>query len=145
MQTIPSVNIGALSAWYQLTHREDYKRIVPATYTILNNMRKNMAAMIAAREMFEYYIKNKELTLKTVLNGINKDTAEKLYSDPLYGIGSNVTLVEWIKPAMEKKPRNNPMYSEIQNHFGLTSQEMATIFDPNSMLIKLTALMQRIF
>ena len=68
-------------------HREDYKRIVPVTYTILNHMRENMAAMIAAREMYEFYIKDKKLTLRTVLKGISSITAEKLYTDPLYGMG----------------------------------------------------------
>ena len=143
MTTVPTVNIGALSAWYQLTHREDYKRLVPATYSILNHMKQNMAAMIAAREIHEYYIKDKEMTMKTVLKGISPETAEKLYSDPLYGMGNNVTLKEWIKPAMDKKPRDNPKYAEIQQHFGLSGTEMSLIYDSNSMLIKLTALIQR--
>lgn len=56
---------------------------------------------------------------------------------------SNVTLAEWVKPAMAKKPRNHPKYAEIQQHFGLSGAEMSIIFDPNSMLLKLTALMQR--
>lgn len=87
METVASVNVGALSAWYQLTHREDYKRIVPVTYSILNHMKQNMAAMIAAREIFDYYIKDKAMTLRTVLKGIEAETAEKLYTDPLYGMG----------------------------------------------------------
>ncbi len=144
MLTVPMANIGALSAWYQLTHREDFKRIVPATYTILNNMKQNMAAMIAAREMHEYYIKDKAMTMRTVLKDINPETAEKLYKDPLYGMGNNATLIEWVKPAMDKKPRNHPKYAEIQQHFGLSSTEMSLIYDPNSMLIKLTALMQHL-
>lgn len=44
---------------------------------------------------------------------------------------------------MVKKPRNHPKYAEIQQHFGLSGAEMGIIYDPNSMLMKLTALMQR--
>lgn len=50
-------------------------------------MRENMPSLIAAREMFEFYIKDKKLTLETVLKGISSETAEILYKDPLYGFG----------------------------------------------------------
>lgn len=80
---MPTLNVGALSAWYQLTHREDYKRVVPVTYSILNHMRENMPALIAAREMHEFYLKDKNLTLGTVFKGIAPETAEILYNDPL--------------------------------------------------------------
>ncbi len=87
METVATVNVGALSVWYQLTHREDYKRIVPVMYSILSHMKQNMAAMIAAREMFDYYIKDKAMTLRTILKSFTPEIAEKLYTDPLYGLG----------------------------------------------------------
>lgn len=55
----------------------------------------------------------------------------------------NTTLTEWVFPALEKKPRLHPKYLEIQQHFGLSGTEMSLIYDPNSMLLKLTTLMQR--
>jgi hypothetical protein len=55
----------------------------------------------------------------------------------------NTTLTEWVFPALEKKPRTHPKYAEIQQHFGLSGTEMAIIYDPSSMLLKLTSLMQR--
>ena len=46
-------------------------------------MRENMPALIAAREMHEFYLKDKNLTLGTVFKGIAPETAEILYNDPL--------------------------------------------------------------
>lgn len=46
---------------------------------------------------------------------------------------------------MDKKIKNNTMYIELQQHFGLSGTEMAIIYDPNSMLMKLVALMQRTY
>ena len=136
---INQVNIGALSAWYQITHRENYKRIYALLYNIISDMKSNIASTMAAREMYEYYFKDKTLVMRTILYSI--PNAESIYSDQYYGMGNNVTLYYWVLPALARKPNTHPMYIFLQSQFGLDPSTMARLYDPNSMLMRLILLM----
>ena len=145
MKLVHTVNIGALSAWYQYRHREDYKRLVPLMYTIMDDMLTNIGSLIVAREIFELYIKDEALTKRTVLHFLSKEMANHVYNDSLYGMGNNFTLKEWIIPTWDSGRINEkPKYIEIRDYFGLTPTDMRNIYDPvNSVFMKLVAMGKR--
>jgi len=57
------------------------------------------------------------------------------------GIGNNITLSIWILPTLQKKPSSHQNYNKIMQHFGIDPSLMAKLFDPNSMLMRLSLLM----
>ena len=135
--SIPTYNLGAISVWHQLSHQELYKRIIEVFRILFNDMKENLKAMIIAREIHNYYIKHEEVTIRTVLGGI--DNATRVYKDVVYGIGNNISLIEWIKPLLSKHIEAHPQYNKIKSYFRLSNKEMKKIYAPNSMLSKLIA------
>lgn len=142
MRTVQTVNIGALSAWYQFGHKEDYKNLVPAVSGVLAHMQENIGPFIIAREIYDFYIKNETLTMRTILKDVSKDKAKKIYDDPIYGMKNWYTLKEWLNPTTVKPPRSHPKYTELMNYFGLTPDEMNSIYQANSVLQMLASLGQ---
>ena len=138
--TVETINVGALSAWYQFGHKEEYKQLAPVMLNILKHMSKNLLFSIIAREIHDYYIKDKQLTLRTILKKIPEEKAIQIYDDPLYGMAKWETLKEWLAPAAEKQSDRNPKYAELADYFGLTKNDMLSIYSSNSVLKMLTNL-----
>jgi hypothetical protein len=138
------VNLGALSAWYQFSNRADYKRITPLLYSILSDMRSNLAVDIMAREMYNYYCHDKAMVFSTILK--NFTNKELIYSDVEYGMKSWQTLKKWLYPALLIVPSKDPMYPKIMDHFGFVAAEMDYIYNSknNNMLLKLVQMMKNL-
>lgn len=143
MKTVQTVNIGALSLWYQLNNREDHKRLTQVINNIISHMKSNLRNFTAAREIYSYYIKNKDLTRKTVLKDLKDDEkANKIYTDPIYGMGNWITLKNWVDVVLGIKPDYSAKYEQLKAHFGLNNEEMFNLTNKNSMLAMLSALGQ---
>eukprot|EP00824_Muranothrix_gubernata_P000620 TRINITY_DN1071_c0_g1_i1.p1 TRINITY_DN1071_c0_g1~~TRINITY_DN1071_c0_g1_i1.p1 ORF type:complete len:1032 (+),score=156.14 TRINITY_DN1071_c0_g1_i1:3-3098(+) len=140
---IDSVNIGGLSAWYQLMNKEEYKLIVPIVSLLIRRMEENMVYILSAIEIHNYYIKDKELVLSSILS--KTKNAEQIYSDSTYGMGNINSMHYWIKPALENKPEEHPDYTTLKNYFGLTAEEMKTIFNGKNIWMNLVALTHHLF
>jgi len=97
-----------------------------------------------AREMYNYFCKDKGLVLSTIL--WNFTTKDIVYDDDQYGMKSWQTLKMWIIPALEQFPERSAVYAKIMDHFGFTSQDMDKIYSPKSMnmLLKLIQMMKNL-
>lgn len=134
LETVQTVNVGALSAWHQFGHKEDYKQLVPVVTDIVGHMRENLALFIISREVHEFYTKNKTLTRRTILKDLSEEKANRIYSDPLYGMGNWKTLREWLIPAAEKMSKDHPSYRKLADYFGLSDKEMFSLYSSHSIL-----------
>lgn len=50
-----------------------------------------------AANAHSYIFKDKDMTMKAVLGGLDKDAAEKLYTDEKYGMDTATKLYYWAK------------------------------------------------
>lgn len=139
--SVPVYNLGAVAAWHQLSRQELYKRVIEVFRTLFEEMRENLTAAIAAREIYEYYMKYEETALKTVLQDIEQ--ALWVYRDKDHGMGNNVSLKEWVKPLLSKDAGAHPQYRKLGEYFNLTEEEMRRIYSRDSMLSRLVAFVKR--
>eukprot|EP00826_Nyctotherus_ovalis_P018685 TRINITY_DN1562_c0_g2_i11.p2 TRINITY_DN1562_c0_g2~~TRINITY_DN1562_c0_g2_i11.p2 ORF type:complete len:121 (-),score=26.93 TRINITY_DN1562_c0_g2_i11:200-562(-) len=97
-------------------------------------MKENLALLIISREVHEFYIKDRTLTRRTILKDLSDEKANRIYTDPLYGMGNWKTLTEWLIPAAEKMSKDHPTYTKLADYFGLNEKEMFSLYSSHSIL-----------
>lgn len=101
-------------------------------------MKENLELSLIARAVHDYYIKDRNLTYRTILKGLPEEKRKQIYDDTLYGMGNWKTLKEWLVPASVKTSSEHPKYAELAAYFGLERNQMIVLLGSNAMLKMLT-------
>lgn len=89
-------NLGGLSLWYQIANPLDFQLSFKMISLIHDQFKKiDFATRMNAANAYSYLFKDKKMTMKAVLGHMKEADAEKIYSDPVYGMDSPTKLYYW--------------------------------------------------
>lgn len=82
--------------------------------------------------IYNLAFKDPKFIKKSVLAGLTEQQVQQALDDPVYGLGSSSTLLNWVL-AMNDGPQSF-LFADIQKHFGFSSAEMNQIVGPKSIM-----------
>jgi hypothetical protein len=89
----------------------------------------DFATRMNAANAYSYLFKDKKMTFKAVLGHMKEADAEKIYSDPVYGMNSPTKLYYWAAAV-----KSTEYYAMLSLYFQLLPSDMEFIVGKASML-----------
>ena len=86
--------MGALSVWYQMTHKPIFWLAFKAISQIRTALTNELKPRFYAYHAYFFMFNDEDFVYDNVLHGIKK--ANLIYSDPLYGLNNISGLYWWV-------------------------------------------------
>ncbi len=97
-QDYSHLNLGALSLWYQVTEKPDFYKAFQALSKIRQQFVDETQFKLIAYHAYNYFFNNQNTAINMFLAHLfDKDTATKIYSNPVLGMDSVTKLFYWFQ------------------------------------------------
>ena len=124
------LNLGALSANYIVSDKEDFKEIYTILRDVADKMIGNLVPYVFSMNIYYAATQNKDIVMGSILLGI--PNPDEIINDKEMGISSIESLTKWILALQGGS--NSKSYAELKNHFKLNDDQMQQIIGPNSFI-----------
>ena len=124
------LNLGALSANYIVSDKEDFKEIYTILRDFADKMISNLVPYVFSMNIYYAATQNRDIVMNSILVGI--PNPESIITDKEMGIGGIQSLTKWILALQGGS--GSAAYMNLKTHFNLKDEQMLQIIGPNSFI-----------